>query len=47
MMLAHPYLLTEEISKEKGETVVKSLTNYGFKFEKEKNKLKVRISVDI
>ena len=36
----------EKISPEKGETVVKAVTNYKFKLEKKKNYL-VRVSLDI
>lgn len=37
----------EEMSPEKGETVVKSVTNYGFKFEKTKDGYKAVVSLDI
>ncbi len=37
----------EEIRPELGETVVKAVTNYGFKFEKNKVNYKVRVSLDI
>ena len=37
----------EPIVPEKGETVVKAVTNYGFRFEKTDNGYQVRISVDI
>jgi len=37
----------EPITPEKGETVVKAVTNYGFKFEKGKDGYKVTVSLDI
>ncbi|MAG50888.1 hypothetical protein CL621_04615 [archaeon] len=37
----------EEIKPELGETVVKAVTNYGFKFVKNKVNYKVRVSLDI
>jgi len=37
----------EEITPEKGETVVKAVTNYNFKLEKNKKRYLVRISLDI
>jgi SHS2 domain-containing protein len=37
----------EEIRPELGETVVKAVTNYGFKFVKNKVNYKVRVSLDI
>ena len=40
-------LYGEPISPEKGETVVKAVTYYGFKLEKEKKGYKVRVSLDI
>ena len=41
------YVYGEEISPAKGNTVVKSVTNYGFKLWKEKNKYFVTVSLDI
>jgi len=41
------YVYGEEISPEKGNTVVKSVTNYGFKLWKDKNKYFVTVSLDI
>ena len=37
----------EEISLEKGLTIVKAITYYGFKFEKTKKGYKVRVACDI
>lgn len=37
----------EEIKPEIGETVVKAITNYKYKFEKTKNNYKVRVVLDI
>jgi len=37
----------EEASAEKGETVVKAVTYYGFEFEKTKKGYRVRVSLDI
>ncbi|MFH1971917.1 MAG: archease [archaeon] len=41
------YVYGEEISPAKGNTVVKSVTNYGFKLWKEKSKYFVTVSLDI
>ena len=37
----------EEISLEKGLTIVKAVTYYGFKFERDKKGYKVRVACDI
>lgn len=37
----------EPIRPEKGETVVKAVTNYGFKFEKDRKGYKVTVTLDI
>ena len=41
------YMYGESISPEKGETVVKAVTYYGFKFEKTDDGYMCRVSVDV